>query len=158
MGKLTKSLGINNDVVRIREFELNGQKFRVRVPLSIEAENIYEKTKEPDAALLESKFKEIADPILKNKESLEKESQDFVFTDNDIVVKGQSMRELAKNKVSTELRIVETFKLLVPADNTSLADLTYEEINEEFPLPIQLTIVKKITEIISPGYEENRKK
>ena len=48
MGKLTKSLGINNDVVRIREFELNGQKFRVRVPLSIEAENIYEKTKEPD--------------------------------------------------------------------------------------------------------------
>ena len=149
---------MNNDVVRIREFELNGQKFRVRVPLSIEAENIYEKTKEPDAALLESKFKEIADPILKNKESLEKESQDFVFTDNDIVVKGQSMRELAKNKVSTELRIVETFKLLVPADNTSLADLTYEEINEEFPLPIQLTIVKKITEIISPGYEENRKK
>ena len=43
---------MNNDVVRIREFELNGQKFRVRVPLSIEAENIYEKTKEPDAALL----------------------------------------------------------------------------------------------------------
>lgn len=158
MGKLTQSLGINNDVVRIREFELNNQKFRVRVPLSIEAETIYEKTKEPAEELVETKYREIADPILVNREALERESGDFVFSDNDIVVKGQSMREMAKNKASTELRILETFKLLVTADNSSLENLTYEEINEEFPLPIQLTIVKKITEIISPGYEENRKK
>ena len=68
------------------------------------------------------------------------------------------MREMAKNKVVTELRILETFKLLVTADNSSLADLTYKEIDEEFPLPIQLTILKRITEIISPGYEEARKK
>lgn len=157
MGRLTKSLNINNDVVRIREFELNGQKFRVRVPLSNEAEAIYEKTKEPDAALVEEKYREIADPILPNKKELSK-AEDFVFTDNDIVIKGQSMREMAKNKVVTELRILETFKLLVTADNSSLADLTYKEIDEEFPLPIQLTILKRITEIISPGYEEARKK
>ena len=157
MGRLTKSLNINNDVVRIREFELNGQKFRVRVPLSNEAEAIYEKTKEPDAVLVEEKYKEIADPVLPNKEELSK-SEEFVFTDNDIVIKGQSMREMAKNKVVTELRILETFKLLVTADNSSLSDLTYKEIDEEFPLPIQLTILKRITEIISPGYEEARKK
>lgn len=158
MGKLTKSLGVNNDVVRIREFELNGQKFRVRVPLSLEAESIYEKTKDPDAALVEAKYKEFTDPIFANRKQLEKDSKDFVFSENDIVVKGQSMRELAKNKISTELRILETFKLLVTADNSSLDSLTYQEIDDEFPLPIQLTIVKKITEIISPGYEENRKK
>lgn len=156
MGKLTKSLGINNDVVRIREFEINGQKFRVRVPLAAEAENIYEKTKEPNADLVDLKYKELTEQIVINKDKLT--SEDFVFTENDVVIKGQSMRELAKNKVSTELRILETFKLLVPADNTSLNDLTYPEIDEEFPLPIQLTILKKITEIISPGYEETRKK
>jgi hypothetical protein len=155
MNRLKQSLGINIDQVRIREFELAGQKFKVKVPLTFEADRIYERTKEPPNELIEEKYKEIADPVLANKEVLQ--SEEFVFSDNDIVVKGQSMRQLAKNKAQTELRITETFKLLVTADGSSLADLKYEEINEDFPLPVQLAIVKKITETISPGYEETRK-
>jgi len=155
MSRLKKSLGVNIDQVRVREFELAGQKFKVKVPLTSEADGIYERTKEPSEILVEAKYKEIADPVLANKEVLQ--TEDFVFTENDIVVKGQSMRQLAKNKAQTELRIIETFKLLVTADGSGLDDLTYDEINEDFPLPVQLAIVKKITETISPGYEETRK-
>lgn len=155
MSRLKKSLGVNVDQVRVREFELAGQKFKVKVPLTTEADGIYERTKEPPEALVEAKYKEIADPILANKEVLQ--SEEFVFSKDDIVVKGQSMRQLAKNKAQTELRILESFKLLVTADGSSLEDLTYEEITEDFPLSVQLAIVKKLTETISPGYEETRK-
>lgn len=155
MSRLKKSLGVNLDQVRIREFDMAGQKFKVRVPLSGEADGIYERTKEPDQNLVEIKYKEISEPILANKEVLQ--SKDFVFTENDIVVKDQSMRQLAKNKAQTELRILETFKLLVTADGSSLENLTYEEIAEDFPLPVQLSMVKKITDVISPNYEETRK-
>jgi hypothetical protein len=34
---------------------------------------------------------------------------------------------------------------------------TYEEINSEFPFSIQLELMKKIIEVISPSYEETRK-
>lgn len=157
MSKLKKALGINPDNVRIREFELGGQKFRVRVPLTTEAEAMYAKTVSPDPAIVESKYQEIAKPLIELKDKLTDDSKDIVFTDNDIIVKEKSMREMATAQATTQQRILETFKLLVPIDGTNMDDLTYEDINTEFPLPIQLTMVKKITEIISPGYEDSKK-
>ena len=64
---------------------------------------------------------------------------------------------MAKNQAAGNIRIIESFKLLVTATGENLTDITYEEINEEFPLPVQLALVKKIAEVISPGYEEIRK-
>lgn len=157
MSKLKKALGINPDNVRIREFELGGQKFRVRVPLTTEAEAMYAKTANPDPAIVEAKYQEIAKPLIELKDKLTDDSKDIVFTDNDIIVKEKSMREMATAQATTQQRILETFKLLVPIDGTNMDDLTYEDINTEFPLPIQLTMVKKITEIISPGYEDSKK-
>lgn len=157
MSKLKKALGINPDNVRIRQFELGGQKFRVRVPLAAEAEALYERTKTPDAQVAEAKYQEIAKPLLELKDKLTDETNDIVFTDNDIIVKEKSMREMANTQAITQQRILETFKLLVPIDETNMNDLTYDDINAEFPFPIQLTMVKKITEIISPGYEDSKK-
>lgn len=157
MSKLKKALGINPDNVRIREFELGGQKFRVRVPLTTEAESMYAKTASPDPEIVEAKYQEIAKPLIELKDKLTDESKDIVFTDNDIIVKEKSMREMAVSQAITQQRILETFKLLVPIDGTNMNDLTYEDINTEFPLPIQLTMVRKITEIISPNYDESKK-
>ena len=80
-----------------------------------------------------------------------------VYTDDDIIVGDNSMRDLAKSQAGTEIRIVESFKLLIPIDDTDMSNLTYADINAEFPLPVQLTFVKKIAEVISPNYEEVRK-
>jgi hypothetical protein len=85
------------------------------------------------------------------------QSEDFQFTDNDILVEGRSMREAAKNKAITEARITEFFKLLVPEmEGVSLEDLTYADIQEEFPIAVQMLIVEKIGEVISPTYREAR--
>lgn len=156
MGKLTNTLGLNADAIRIRTFTFNGQTLKVRVPTSAEAEVLYEKTKEPPADLVNKKYEEMVKPILDNRDKFQ-ESKEFVITDEDVIVKDKSMRELAKNKAITELRIVETFKLLVAGDGGKMEDLTYEDIEQDMPLPIQLDLMRRITEIISPGYEENRK-
>lgn len=156
MGKLTNALGLNIDAIRIRGFEFNGQKLRVRVPTSIEAESLYEKTKEPSNELIDQKYQLIVKPFLEKKEEF-KNNKEFVITDDDVIVQGKSMKEMAKNQAITELRIVETFKLLVSGDGGKLDDLTYEDIDQDMPLPIQLDLMRRITEIISPGYEENRK-
>jgi hypothetical protein len=37
-----------------------------------------------------------------------------------------------------------------------LEDLTYQDIEEEFPLSTQLALVEKIAEVISPTYRESR--
>lgn len=154
--KLSESLKINTDQIRIRKFEVNGQQFKVRVPLTAEAEAIYEKVKSPSPEEIEKRYQKLAEPVLANKNTLD-DSEDVKFTKDDIIFGKRSLRELAKTQLSTEIRIVETFKLLVPADGSSMTDLTYDEIMEDIPLPVQLDIVKKISEIISPGYEETQK-
>jgi hypothetical protein len=67
------------------------------------------------------------------------------------------MREASKNKAITEARITEFFKLLVPElEGASLEDLTYADIQDEFPISVQMQIVEKIGEVISPTYKEAR--
>jgi hypothetical protein len=155
MGKLNSVLGVDTDAIRIRSFTFNNQVLRVRVPTSSEAEQIFEKTKEPSAELVETKYQEITKPILDAREKLE--NTEIVFKDDDILFQDKSMRELAKTKASTELRILETFKLLVAGNGGRMEDLTYDDISQDLPLPIQLQLVQRITEVISPSYEETRK-
>jgi hypothetical protein len=46
---------------------------------------------------------------------------------------------------------------LLVAENGSLEDITYKDIEAEFPMAIQLELVSKITEVIQPGYKDARK-
>jgi hypothetical protein len=55
-----------------------------------------------------------------------------------------------------ENRTVEFMKLVVPEAGT-LDDITYQEIDEEFPFPVQLEMLNKISEAIQPGYKDSRK-
>jgi ABC-type antimicrobial peptide transport system ATPase subunit len=67
------------------------------------------------------------------------------------------MREAATNKAMMEARIVEMVRLLQsddPANN--LDDITYSEIELEWPLSVQRALVEKISEVISPIYKEIR--
>ena len=137
-----------------RSFELGGHTFKVRIPLVAESDAIYKKVSEPDEDLVEKVYQEITKPLLQFQDN---QTKGFEFIDNDILVDGRSMREAAKNKAITEARITEFFKLLVPElDGASLEDLTYADIEEEFPLSVQMQIVEKIGEAISPTYKEAR--
>ena len=58
----------------------------------------------------------------------------------------------------TEERIVQMVRLLVPAeDGFDMSQISYADIEAEFPFAVQIELMKKISEVISPGYEETRK-
>ena len=144
----------NRKNLLIRSFELGGHTFKVRIPLIAESDAIYKKVSEPDEETVEKVYQEITKPLRQFENN---QTEEFKFTDDDILVDGRSMREAAKNKAITEARITEFFKLLVPEmEGASLEDLTYADIEEEFPISVQMQIVEKIGEVISPTYREAR--
>lgn len=151
--KLSEILKVNQEALRTRTFTLGGQKFKVRVPLSVELEAINKRVADVDVT---AKVDEMLKPLLEKREQLESET--IIYTDDDVIVDGRSTKELAKMTAQTEQRILEMVKLLVPEQaNASMDNLTYAEINDEFPFAVQLELMKKIAEVISPGYEEARK-
>jgi len=144
----------NRKNLLIRSFELGGHTFKVRIPLIAESDAIYKKVSEPNEETVEKVYQEITKPLRQFENN---QTEEFKFTDDDILVDGRSMREAAKNKAITEARITEFFKLLVPEmEGASLEDLTYADIEEEFPISVQMQIVEKIGEVISPTYREAR--
>ena len=158
MTKLSSAFGEKYQAKRkdllTRSFLLNGHTFKVRIPLVIESDAIYKKVANPDEETIEKIYQEITAPLRQFESN---QNEDFEFTDTDILVEGRSMREAAKNKAITEARITEFFKLLVPEmEGVTLEDLTYADIEEEFPIAVQMLIVEKIGEVISPTYREAR--
>jgi hypothetical protein len=144
----------NRKNLLIRSFELGGHTFKVRIPLVAESDAIYKKVSEPNEETIEKVYQEITKPLRQFENN---QTEEFQFTDSDILVDGRSMREAAKNKAITEARITEFFKLLVPEmEGVTLEDLTYADIEEEFPIAVQMQIVEKIGEVISPTYREAR--
>lgn len=146
--KLTGAFG-NLQSLRIKSFDLGGHTFKVHVPLSKELDAMQERMTKVDEAAAQARFETITAKFVDGVDGA-------VFSDNDIVVDGRSMRDLVKTITIVENRIVEYIKLLVPAEGT-LDDLTYEDIEAEFPMQVQLELVDKISEAIQPGYKEARK-
>ena len=153
MTRLSSALGTGAEF-RIKKFELGGHAFRVRVPLVSESDAMHSRIIKPDSAAIDRIYADLTKSLdefktLKNEE--------LVFTENDVVVSGRSMREAATNKAMMEARITEMIRLLQPENpENKLDDITYAEIELEWPLSVQLALVEKINEVISPGYKENR--
>lgn len=153
MTRLSSALGTGAEF-RIKKFELGGHNFRVRVPLVFESDAIHSRIIKPDNAVIDKIYLELTKSLEEFKAT---ENADLVFTDTDVVVSGRSMREAATNKAMMEARIVEMVRLLQsddPANN--LDNITYAEIELEWPLSVQRALVEKISEVISPIYKEVR--
>jgi hypothetical protein len=154
MSNLSSAFGkkFNKDIIRTRSFDFNGHTFKVRVPLSSEYEAILKQTQEIDEAKLDKYYNELAQEFIKNKDTIKPED-DVVFGDNDIVVQGRSLKETAKNKLITDNRILAMIRLLVPEEKDfDMATVTYEMVDELFPFSVQLELLERIGDVISPSY------
>lgn len=159
MSKIGSALGSkyqeNKLSIVTRTFELGNHTFKVRVPSVKEIEDIYDYFKNPDETKVQTIYDELTKDILKFKD----EAPDNIkYEENDIVVDGRSLKEAAKQKCALQHRIVEYIKFLVPENGQSLDDLEYKDVEDEFPLSIQLTLVDKINEVISPDYKDIKSK
>lgn len=161
MNKLSSAFGqqFKQDNLRIRSFEYNGHTFKVKIPLTVESEAITDRLLKPDEEKVQKYFDEYAKPFLDNKEEAKDSGVEIEFTDDDVILSGRSLKQSARNKVMLEMRVTEMFKLLVPEqDNFDMQQITYEEIDELFPLPVQIEIMEQISEVVSPGYKDTRGK
>lgn len=140
----------NSDSLRLKTFELGGQIFRVRIPLTKEMETIEQRISKIDEAEEQRRYEKMVAAFG------DIDIEGIVKTENDVVVEGRSTRDMVRSILQMENRVVEFIKLLVPTDGT-LDDITYEEIDAEWPFTVQLEILAKINEVIAPGYKEERK-
>lgn len=156
MSKLRSALGKKYEENRLsvltRSFELGDHTFKVRVPSVSEIEAIYNYFKNPNEEKIELEYQKMLKEFgnLQEKEGIE-------VKDNDMIIDGRSMRETAKNKHILQHRIVEYIKFLIP-ETGSLEDINYEDVEAEFPLSVQMTLVEKINEVISPEYKDIKSK
>lgn len=154
MSKFASAFGEKYDSalnqIRTKSFTIGGYQFNVRVPLTAEVTALQERIAQIDKDKLQAKFDEMTAEIRKSPiEGVE-------ITEDDVIINGKSTRELANAVLMMEQRVVEYIRLLVPV-NGSLDDITYPEIEEEWPLSVQMEIVERISEAIQPGYKDTRK-
>ena len=156
MSKLGSALGKKYEENRLsvltRSFELGDHTFKVRVPSVQEIEAIYNYFKNPNEEKVEQEYQ----LMIKAFENL-KDQEGVEVKDNDFIIDGRSIRETAKNKHILQHRIVQYIKFLIP-ETGSLEDITYEDVEAEFPLSVQMTLVEKINEVISPDYKDIKSK
>jgi hypothetical protein len=163
MSKLGSALGKKYEENRLsvltRSFELGDHTFKVRVPSVQEIEAIYNYFKNPNEDKVEAEyqsliFKEVLDDDNRLVVAYDFRNQEV---DGDVVLDGRSVKETAKNKHVLQHRITEYIKFLIP-ETGSLEDITYEDVEAEFPLSVQMTLVEKINEVISPDYKDIKSK
>ena len=149
MTKLKSAFGeISN--LRTKSFELAGYDFKVRVPLTKELDAMQDRIEKIDQAEFKKRFDKMT-------ASFRNDTIDgVVVTDNDVIVEGRSTKELVQTILQMENRMVEYIRLLVPVNGT-LDEITYEDIEAEWPTAVQLEILAKISEAIQPGYKDSRK-
>jgi 6-pyruvoyl-tetrahydropterin synthase len=155
---LGKKFEAQKEEIRIRSFEMNGHTFKVKVPLTVETDLMYQRMKVVDQDIVKKYYDELTAEIIANKDKNTGEIK-ITFEDNDVIIEGRSMREAATNKALTELRITEMFKMLVPEEKGfDMETITYDMIDELFPFAVQMQIIDKISQTISPSYTDSKGK
>jgi hypothetical protein len=136
--------------IRTRTFTVGGFEFKVRVPLTAELSAMQERIGTIDQTKADAKFKEMTANLVDSPPA------GVEVIGEDVIINGKSTKELVTAVLTMENRITEYIRLLIPV-NGSMEDISYEDIEAEWPLAVQLQIVDSITEAIQPGYKEARK-
>jgi Mg2+ and Co2+ transporter CorA len=137
--------------LRTKTFELGGHVFKVRIPLTKEMEQIEAAITTIDDKALNERYKKMSSSFRDGTliDGVE-------ITEDDVIVEGRSTKDLVRQVIMMEQRIVQFIRLLV-AEVGTLDNLTYEDVDAEWPMAVQLEMIAKITEAIQPGYKDSRK-
>jgi ABC-type antimicrobial peptide transport system permease subunit len=152
MSKLGSLLGKeyedHKQSILTRTLKFNDATFKIVIPSVAKIEAIYNYKNSPNLEKIESIYQQLkANLVIKPEDKVEEK-------ENDIVVNGRSIRESATNTHLTQYQILEYFKFIVPQEGQDINTLTYEDINAEIPLQIQIEFMNKINEVLSPDYKE----
>lgn len=137
---------------------------KVKIPLKREMEEMTERITSPSQEKIDAIFvrlsKPIKDVIAESGEefvaALNATKESIVIKDDDIIVDGNSVRQVATFTAIHETRVEEYFHLLQSVTGEPITE-SYEEIAEEFPDIAIKEIVEVIENAIKPDYTTAKK-
>ena len=141
------------------EFDL-----RVRIPLKQEMESISETIVAVDETKVEALYEKLSAPVKKSineggegfLEKLNKDKDFIIVRDNDMIVDGNSIKNVATMSVMWQSKVEEYFHLLISETGDPINE-TFEQIEQEFPDEVIKTIVDEIDKSIKPTYDGVKK-
>ena len=89
-------------------------------------------------------------------EAINQENEQIKITDDDVVVNGTSVRQVATMSAIWQTQ-VECYFALLQTPTGEPVNESFEEISEEFPEGTLREIIKNIDETIKPKYNETKK-
>ena len=93
MNTLANALGSkfieSKDQLRIRTFDFQKVTFKIKVPLTVESDLMFEKNKIIDETIVQKYYDEMAKEFIDNKEKYANEP-DIVYETDNIIVKGKT--------------------------------------------------------------------
>lgn len=137
---------------------------RVRVPLKKQMEEMNAKILSPDQERVNKIYDGLAKPIMETLEAagkefvdeLNKDKQTIVVAENDLIVDGTSLRQLAQFQAIEEQRVEAYFRLL-QSETGEPVNETFEQITEEFPEFVIREIIVAIQAALTPDYKTTKK-
>jgi hypothetical protein len=141
------------------EFDL-----KVRIPFKQEMESINETIVAVDETKVETLYKKLSKPVKKSIDeggdeflkAINKDKDFIIVKDNDIIVDGNSIRNVATLSIMWEIKVEEYFHLLVSETGEPITE-SFEEISKEFPEDVIKQIVNEIEKVIKPDYSSVKK-
>ena len=131
------------------------------IPLKKEMEKINNRILEPSQDRIDAAYIKLTEPILKvakegGDEFMSAVDNKLTILDNDIILDGKSMRQIANFVAIDEAKVEEYFHLLI-SDTGEPINESYEEIIEEFPEFVIKEIISVIDSALKPDYKTVKK-
>jgi hypothetical protein len=170
---IAKKLGTQYESIRAQirtktlKIQLNDAEFelKIRIPVKREMDELTEKLTKPEAERVEKIYSVLAKPL---KDSLQETDEDFKkalseskelsvqFVDDDVIVNGTSVKQIAQFQAIWQNQVEKYFALIQTPTGEPVTE-SFDEISEEFPEEVIREIIKKIDEAIRPNYKDTKK-
>ena len=137
---------------------------KVRIPIKSEMEQLTKRITDPSKERIDAAFIKLSKPI---KDLIESNDKDLIsvinssnetisIKDDDIVVEGNSVKQVALFTVMWECKVEEYFHLLQSETGEEITE-SFEEISAEFPDIAIKEIIESIENKIKPDYATTKK-
>lgn len=137
---------------------------KVRIPVKRELEEMTAEISTPAQEVVDAIYEELSAPLKKTladadegfMAALNSESEKIRVTDNDVIVEGNSIRQVAHLTAIWHTQVQRYFGLLQSATGEPINE-SYDEIADEFPEAVIKEIIEKIDSAIRPNYKDAKK-
>ena len=156
------------DQVKIKTIHIQANEaefdLKVRIPLKQEMELMNETIVATDKDKIEDLYNKLSAPVRKSiadggegfLEQINKDKDFIIVRDDDMIVDGNSIRNVATMSIMWQTKVEEYFHLLISETGEPINE-TFDQIEQEFPDEVIKKIVDEIDKAIKPTYDSVKK-